>query len=145
MNISQFPLAWRWTNEQHTVLPVDILAQMIPQTPEQAKTLFDESLMLTGNNGLDPSIFSLAQITTADITGPSLITSWLFEYHPEAQTPVYLSWQADTALLTNWGVFASYWDDFCYPVSDDLVVLPEDRRWALLYHHSEFMQYGIRR
>jgi hypothetical protein len=34
---------------------------------------------------------------------------------------------------------------FCHPESDDLIVLPKDRHWALLYHHSEFMQYGLPR
>jgi hypothetical protein len=144
MDISQFPLAWRWTDEQYAVLPADVLAQIAPQTPEQARALFDESLTLTGDDGLSPALFSLKQIGT-EHAEPSQIAAWLLERHPETQTQVYLSWQPDTAVLTNWCIFAKYWDEFCYPASDDLIVLPTDRRWALLYHHSEFMQHGLHR
>ena len=144
MDTSQFPLAWRWTDEQYAVPPADVLAQIVPQTLEQAKALFDESLGLTDNDGLSPALFNLAQIATGH-ADPSQIMAWLLEHHADGQTQVYLSWQHDTAALTSWGIFAKYWDEFCYPASDDLIVLPADRRWALLYHHSEFMQHGLHR
>ena len=143
MDISEFSLAWRWTNEQYTVLPADVLAQIVPQVHEIATALFNESLTLTGDNGLSPAFFNLTQMTTENVS-PSEITAWLLEHHSNAQTQVYLSWQPDTAVITNWGIFAKYWSDFCYPASDDLIVLPTDRSWALLYHHSEFVQHGVR-
>lgn len=144
MGISQLPLAWRWTDEQYAVLPTEVLAQIIPQAPAQARALFDEPLALTGSDGLNPALFNLTQIATGHLD-PSQITAWLLEHCPDTQAQVYLSWQPDTAVFTNWGIFATYWSEFCYPASDDLIVLSTDRRWALLYHHSEFMQHGARR
>lgn len=51
---------------------------------------------------------------------------------------------ADMAVATTWGVFARYWDAFCYPVSDDVNVWFDGGNWAFLYHHTEFMQFGER-
>ena len=144
MEISQFPLAWRWTDERYAVLPADILARIVPQTPEQASALFDESLVFTSDDGLNPAFFSLTRIAV-EHADPSHVTAWLLERYPETETQVYLSWQPDTAVLTHWGIFVKYWSEFCYSASDDLIVLPADRRWVLLYHHSEFMQHGLHR
>ena len=144
MEISQFPLAWRWTDERYAVLPADILSQIVPQTPEQASVLFDESLAFTSSDGLNAALFSLTRIAV-EHADPSHVTAWLLERHPETKTQVYLSWQPDTAVLTHWGIFAKYWSEFCYPASDDLIVLPVDRCWVLAYHHSEFIQHGLHR
>lgn len=144
MDISQFSLAWRWTDKKYAVLPTEVLAQITPLVLAQARAFFDESLTLTGSDGLNPAFFNLTQVPTEHLDS-SQITTWLLEHHPDTQTQVYLSWLPDTAVLTSWGIFATYWSEFCYPTSDDLIVLPTDRRWALLYHHSERMQYGVRR
>ena len=33
---------------------------------------------------------------------------------------VIVHWDNTTAVETTWEVFAHYWDDFCYPSSDDV-------------------------
>jgi hypothetical protein len=91
MDISQFPLAWRWTDEQYAVLPADVLAQIVPQTPGQAKSLFAESLALTDNDGLSPALFTITQ-TATELADPAQITAWL----------LYLSWQPNTAVFAHW-------------------------------------------
>ena len=144
MEISQFPLAWRWTDERYAVLPADILAQIVPQSTEQACALFNQSLAFTSSDGLSPALFSLTRMDV-EHGDPSHVTAWLLERHPDTKTQVYLSWQPDTAVFTRWGIFAKYWSEFCYPASDDLIVLSVDRRWVLAYHHSEFMQHGLHR
>jgi len=38
-----------------------------------------------------------------------------------------------------------YWDDFCYPGSDDVAISPEDDSWLLFYFHEEMFEFGQRR
>jgi hypothetical protein len=40
--------------------------------------------------------------------------------------PIVVSWDADTAVLTDTELFIEHWDDFCYPASDDVTVLPAE-------------------
>jgi hypothetical protein len=54
-------------------------------------------------------------------------------------------WDASTAVRTTWDVFTEYWDDFCYPSSDDVEVFPQSGEWLLLYHHWEQFEWGHRR
>ena len=41
------------------------------------------------------------------------------------------------AICVSWGVFCQYWDDFCYPASDDVTIWPLSEEWFLIYDHSE--------
>lgn len=143
MQLKDFPLAWRWTDERHALLPESALARIAPQSNKQAAHLFKESLQFCGNDGLDEKQFSLVQIITKDVE-PARISEWLIACHANAETTVFLSWQPSIAISTTWGIFAQYWSEFCYPASDDLIVWSEANSWMLLYHHEELLQFGRR-
>src|SRR3712207_6991725 len=55
--------------------------------------------------------------------------------HLPAEPPdwVIVRWDESTAVRTTWEVFTRYWDDFCYPLSDDVAVFPDSGAWLLLY------------
>ena len=40
------------------------------------------------------------------------------------------------AICVSWGVFCEYWDDFCYPASDDVAIWSLSQEWFLIYDHS---------
>ena len=143
MQLKDFSLAWRWTNEKYALLPEIVLARIVPQASEQAEHLFKNSACFCGTDGLDEKQLSLVQIGTKDVV-PALVSEWLFACHNDAETPVFLSWDPKTAASTTWGIFAQYWGEFCYPASDDLNVWSEANSWMLLYHHEEFIQFGRR-
>ena len=144
MELRNFPLAWRWTDERYAVLPAHVLAQIIPQPAAQSKQLFDNSLQFTSSDGLDEKQFSIDQLITE---GKDLaaVSGWLRTHHNALNTLVYLSWQPDTAVITTWGISTEYWSEFCYPASDDLLVWHSENDWVVLYHHEEFFQFGSRR
>ena len=141
MQLKDFPLAWRWTDEKYALLPDDVLSRIIPQSKEQAAHLFKESLRFCSSDGLDEKHFSISQIITKN-AAPKLVSEWLIECHKNAETTVILSWQPDAAISTTWGIFAQYWSNFCYPASDDLNVWSESNFWMLFYHHEELFQFG---
>lgn len=67
------------------------------------------------------------------------VTAWLTERIP-SRTPVVVSWDAAHAILTDSELFISHWDDFCYPSSDDVSVMPLDGSWVLhFWHWQQFL------
>lgn len=143
MTIREHPLAWRWADPNHAVLPDEVLERMIAFAPGEAAGLFKRASGMNGAGGLSTDLFEVNVISTVT-TSLAEGSAWLRGQQPDAEAKVYLSWQADTAIQTTWGTFADYWSDFCYPSSDDLNVWPEDEAWAFLFHHEEEFQFGRR-
>jgi hypothetical protein len=144
MNIREFPLAWRWTDERHAVLPDAVLEQMLPCEPSVARQLFQHTLSFMGGRGLSEQGFAVSTLSTASLSKEEGC-AWLRALQPILSTEALLSWQPETALRTTWEIFTSYWPTFCYPASDDLAVWPEDGQWVLLYLHDEEFQFGTRK
>lgn len=140
MSIREHPLAWRWTDSQ---LPDDALAQMQSLEPQEAERLFERSLRLLGRDCLSPQVFPIVTRHSADVPA-EVGCVWLREQQPDLSTRVYVTWERDTAIWTTWQVFTAHWDDFCYPLSDDVIVSPESESWALLYHHEQEFHFGRR-
>jgi len=78
-----------------------------------------------------------------DASQPS--SSFLASLGIDDSTLVFLSWDPNVALRTPWGIFRDYWDDFCYPASDDLTITPADDSWLLFYFHEEMFEFGKRK
>jgi hypothetical protein len=142
MDLCEFRLAWRWTDPRYAVLPSDVLARIIPQRPARAARLWAESLRTCDASGLDARAFTVKELPTGD-ADPAAVSAWLRACHPDEETTVVLSWQPDLAVTTTWGIFVRYWNEFCYPASDDVHVWSEAHPWVLLYHHEELFQFGV--
>ncbi|HKV52762.1 MAG TPA: hypothetical protein VJO52_16325 [Gemmatimonadaceae bacterium] len=67
----------------------------------------------------------------------------LSELPVAASAPVIVSWDADTAVITSWPVFVTYWTDFCYASSDDVTIWEPTKPWTLCYYHYEVMRFTV--
>jgi hypothetical protein len=141
MTIRDHPLAWRWTDSRYALLPESTLAQIEPVDLSKAEYLFRHSLRLLGRDCLSPEVFETVTRSRADIPIEAGC-AWLRAQQPDLSARIYVSWEASIAVQTTWEIFSGYWDDFCYPSSDDVVVWPESENWALLYHHEQEFQFG---
>ena len=128
MDIGSFPLAWRWTSKAHTVLPQEVLRGLRPLAPETAKEMFSK---VPKRLGADALIF---QATDTEAT-----KEWL-QSLPITASEVTLVWNDTTALTLPWSTFVRYWSDFCYPSSDD-VVLVVPGQGIIRWHHYERFEY----
>ena len=142
MRIEDHKLAWRWTDPAYAVLPGEVLAQMHPATQAEANASHVRSLSFLGTDGLNATLQPTV-IFTEELS-PEAGANWLRQQHPYPDEPVWLSWEPSCALRTTWGIFLSYWPEFCYPSSDDLIVFPESEAWALLFHHEQEFHFGRR-
>jgi len=106
------------------------LGLLHPLRPELAKTLAQSA----------PITLSSASTTFA--ATDSLVTrQWLKELPISAQE-VILVWDEATALALPWDMFCNYWDDFCYPSSDDVDIFTQNGNVFLRWHHSEVFEYA---
>jgi hypothetical protein len=75
----------------------------------------------------------------------SLSQTAVLGFVPRLQTFPSRSQSLGSAIWrTSWEFFTAHWDDFCYPLSDDVLVLPDSGAWVLRYHHEEVFYFGNR-
>lgn len=141
ISIDDFPLKWRWTEEQYRLLSKDELSQITPLAPQSAKYVWETSMIFaSGKSDFSPSNKLFTDIASIDATDESTVKKWLADKIPKCE--VIVSWQPDIAVLTNTELFIQYWDDFCYGASDDVSVWPKDKSWVIHYWHEEVFWYG---
>ncbi len=128
MDISEFPLTWRWTQSSHAMLPDHILAELQP--------LDLQSVLLLTNN--IPSVF-VAEFSRFAAVNEVATRQWLMQL--DISSPrVTVVWRADLALSMPWTTFCQYWDDFCYPSSDNADIFLECGRLFLRWRHFEVFE-----
>ncbi len=142
MNLRQHKLAWRWTDSRYAVLPEHVLNRLLPVNEAEAQLLHQHAMAHLGKDALSPEFTSVSVGTVRFSSEEG--ARWLTQQNPLSDTDVVLSWDSTTAIKMSWKLFVEYWQEFCYPVSDDLVVLPALENWVLLYHHEEEFHFGRR-
>jgi hypothetical protein len=58
---------------------------------------------------------------------------------------LFISWNRKTCIYTTKDIFIKYWDDFCYPSSDDVTIISELTNWVYFYNHIEVGRFWIRK
>jgi hypothetical protein len=134
-SLAGFDLAWRWTQPSHAVLPPEVLATIRPFTLSAAAKLDAEAKRLVQTAHGERARFG----ASAEIADE--VRSRLQDLGISDSTAILVSWTPQVAVATLWGTFAAFWDDFCYPSSDDVTVWPEDGSWVLSYDHEELFEF----
>jgi len=129
MNIENFSLAWRWTNSSHAKFPKEILSQLHPLSVEVANQIADSI----------PTDFPAGAVRINTSDNDDLTNQWLSKVQVNSER-VIISWDRDTALTLPWSLFCEYWDDFCYPASDDADFFLENGQHFLRWSHYEVFQ-----
>ncbi len=149
--LKSFNLAWRWTQETHTVLPPEVLADIQPLADAKAATLQGAA------DHLHRQFVLLDDVTEQQIVGlrtafthaawqdNTQVRDWLRSLSVRADAPILVFWRFfGCAVVTRWQIFCDCWSDFCYPVSDDVIVWPLSGEWGLEYRHSEDLGFAER-
>ena len=147
-SLTDFPLKWRWTNPKWNQLSNADLQRIKPLTQTKAKELWRIFGHYVLGNGPRENIFECRPWIDATVDYPGAfdrVRDWLLVQFSDREQDVVVSWDKDNAVVTSWGVFCDYWDDFCYPASDDVAVLPPSVDWVLFYQHGERFVFGKKR
>ena len=142
-SMESFPLKWRWTDLRWNKLPDDALNAIQPLSESKTRELCQHSLAFEDQSGLIESLFeTTARINTS---GNELeIRQWLIDRSSDLNQTVVVTWDNELAALVKWEVFCEFWDDFCYPSSDDVMIFPLSGEWMLSYSHDEYFIYGAK-
>lgn len=140
-SIDSFPLKWRWTDSRWNKLPDETLNSIQPLSENKSRELCQYSLAFSNQSGLVESLFD--RLSRIDISDDSPeIRQWLLDRSSDLKQTVAVSWDNELAALVSWRVFCEYWNDFCYPSSDDVAIFPLSGDWMLFYSHDEYFIYG---
>lgn len=136
VSLDAFPFAWRWTQEGHASFPAATLARIRPLAPDRAGAIAPEATELCV--GGDTATMRSAA------GDPERVRAWLATLPVKPETAILAFWDVETAVVTDWQTFVTYWDDFCYPASDDVTVWNPRGVWYLCYDHEEVFRFGRR-
>ena len=139
-----FDLKWRFTEGQHHLLPRKELSLIRPLSRAKATYFNKYSRKHLGNASLLKSEFS--KIDPLQIVDDhEVVRTWLQSKQIAPETEIIVSWDTSSCVVTTWNVFCKYWDDFCYPSSDDILVWSDSADWFLYYCHHEIFEFGTKR
>lgn len=140
-SVEDFPLKWRWTDPRWNKLPDENLDRVRPLTITKAAEMNTLSTQFISNIGLLDSSFTVINRfeTAADEEATGV---WLRARFDDGIQEVIISWDERLAVLTDWSIFQIFWDDFCYPASDNVTIFPITVEWMLFYSHDEYFEFG---
>ena len=139
--LNDFGLSWRWEDAPgYPDLPIQPLWDSIVERLWNLKLTFvDKS---RDDYRPNPNMFrTIVEISTD--TEPSKIEDWLRQTIPSDSVRVFISWDNHLAVLTTVDFLCRFWDDFCYPSSDDVLILPLTGDWIIHYWHEEVMWFAM--
>jgi len=143
--LEEFELKWRFTEEKYNVLPQHHLAEIKPLNTDANESLGNylfEETRLMGHYKLNDEKFS--SIIKLDLRKKSEneAKQWLKDLNIDSDETVLLFWNSWGSAFTNWKIFKMYYDDFYYPVSDDLIITDKNVNWVLYFFHEEIVYFG---
>jgi len=74
--------------------------------------------------------------------GEDATRAWLTSLPFRADERVSVVWSPTTGISLPWHTFVRYWDDFCYPSSDDAFVFPQAGSSVLAWNHDEVFEFS---
>ena len=142
--IDQFRLNWRFIDEKYGKLPEQHLEQLKALNKDASKFLCD---FIANTNLHNDTPFKKDFFRTIDKAkildgNEKEIKKWLFHRGIPFDKHVYLSWDAENAMIVPWKLVVKYFDSFYYGGSDDLTIIDKSLNWALLFFHEDEIYFG---
>jgi hypothetical protein len=133
-SLDEFTLRRRFVEPRTGLVPTHFRERIRPLTSQAAAELAGEAT----SRAADAVDFT---VTFRTDDSPGLVNDRVRDLPLAPDTAVVVWWNAATAVVTDWELFASYWDDFCYPAADDVCIWPLAGGWTLCYRRYEVFQF----
>jgi hypothetical protein len=139
----EFGRAWRFTEAKYNVLPPDAISDLHPidRVRVTALSVILEDACAFVRTGRDIPVTDIDATRDSDQAHDRIALA-LNALPIAGEQRVIVGWDRDDALETSWRTFRTYWDDFCYPSSDDVTICPLEGDWVLCYHHWERFSFS---
>ena len=122
----EHPYNWRFNDERYNLLPPADFALLSPLSTEEARAIWQDIF----KDGLATVVWINAksgwQCTRTNRVDTDLYDTGaqVLDGYAIADQEVIFFWTRAVAVRTRWSIFRKYWDDFCYPSSDDVSIWP---------------------
>ena len=146
IDIGHFELGYRFTEEEYNTLPKEDLDEILPLN-DSGTALLDkviEDLGFRKPYGLEETQFESIIELNLRTQNETQVREWLFELDISPKEQVFLLWDAWGSAITTYGNLIKYYDDFYYPVSDDLMIIDKSLKWGIYFFHEEYIYFGKR-
>lgn len=146
ITLNEFPLKWRWTDEKYQNFTQEQLNLIQPLESQSAKIIHNIATSFLSekeNNNMVPNENIFKNIDFINANDFEQTKIWLknkIDY-----SKIFISWSEEIAIITDSQLFLDYWDDFCYPSSDDVSIWTENENFIINYSHSDIFWYGKRK
>jgi hypothetical protein len=139
----EFGRAWRFTDPKYNVLPPDAISDLRPisRLRVAAISVVLEDSCVSFQSGSKVPARKIDATCDSDHAW-SKIRDALRALPIAPDQRVIVGWDRNDAVETSWRTFFTYWDDFCYPSSDDVTIYPVNEKWTLCYHHWETFSFS---
>lgn len=145
--LNNFSLNWRWEETHNSMISISEKALIKPVSESESKRLnkvidyfeVEDNLKKDFNETewISASCEKVEKIDSFRKTIDSILEPW--------NENVIITWNRTTTLTTTKEIFLKYWDDFCYPSSDDVTIISEDTNWIMFYDHIEVAKIWTRK
>jgi hypothetical protein len=131
------PVRERFADFTYGYVSRDLTRRVLPLSNGAAADVAREALVRHVREPL-PDSDAVELDTERDL---DVVKSWLQELPVSSSTQVVVSWDASSAVITDWDLFVRHWDDFCRPSSDDTTVWSPGNPWTLCYWHHGLLRF----
>lgn len=145
--LEDFSLNWRWDNIHNPNITIEEIKLIQPLSVLESKRInkiidyYEDKNYL--NKDFVPTDWFLANSETE-----KAISKFIDDFSKLTQSykeNLFISWNPSTCVYTTKDIFIKYWNDFCYPSSDDITIISEMTNWVYFYNHLEIGQFWKRK
>lgn len=144
IKINKFQLNWRFTEEEFCVLPEEHLSQLKPLNKKASLFLdnFISDINLHDSIPFTKGFFKTIDKISFEVDEEKDVKKWLYKRGFPFEKEVILSWEKEIAMIAPWKLVIKYFDEFYYPIADDLTIFDKSLNWAILFFHESEIFFG---
>lgn len=139
IRFDDFELSWRWDNIHNPDISLDEKRQIKPLSVQESKRINKVINFFESESNLRNTFEPTDWIRASSETKNS-IDKFANEFQQlthDFNENLFISWNRSTCIYTTKEIFIKFWDDFCYPSSDDITIISELTNWVYFYNHIE--------
>jgi hypothetical protein len=142
-----FELSWRWDNIHNPDISLEEKGLIKPLSVQESKRINKviDYFELESNlhNTFEPTDWIRASSETKDSIDKFSNDFQLLTH--DYDESLFIAWNRSTCVYTKKEIFIKFWDDFCYPSSDDITIISELTNWVYFYNHIEVGRFWKRK
>lgn len=147
IQLSHFNKNWRWEKSHNSTISSFEKALINPVSESESKRLNKVIKFFENENNLKKEFNetewmnvgteSIEKIDFYRKKFNSILRPW--------NENIIITWNRKETLTTTKEIFLKYWDDFCYPSSDDVIIISIETNWVMFYNHIEVAKIWTRK